>query len=245
MTIERSTIRNFLVILVAAAVAAVLLLRFRPDVNSQVPPPRVQPSFQRLSALIDAHIESIFSPLDGRIPPIPDQELRALREDFADGMSKDTPQAQQMHRTAVQLCDALLVAVQERERAATGLADTRSKAPGVALSQNKKKEEEEKRLFFEVSVLRRWVDSAKIHRDKTSSLYARLRAQEREFVAASSGDGAGSAGGDTVVLQHPVEVRLRYGTTVLPAGLSLRVVSRTDAGLIVDYAGETVTLPKR
>jgi hypothetical protein len=246
MTIRASTVRNFGILVLLGAVCALVYLHFfRPEKPARVVEvPPIQPAFQRLSALIDAHIGNIFSPLDGQVPPIPHQELRVLRENFADSLSKESARAQPIYQTAVQLCDALLLAIQERERALASLADTRSKAYGVALSQNKKKEEEEKRQFFEVGVARRWADNLKAHRERVVNLYSRLRAQEREFTANMDSSGTSEQVGNTIVLKHPTSVRLRYGTATLPAGLSLRIVRRTKFDVIVEYAGEHVAIPQ-
>ena len=55
--------------------------------------------------------------------------------------------------------------------------------------------------------------------------------------------GANADNPDQIVLKQPTPVRLKYGSAVLPAGLSLHVVSKTADGVVVDYAGEHVTLP--
>ena len=250
MTPSGKKVRSFGVLLLLAAVCAFLYVHFLrpakppPVVTMRVPtPPPVQPAFARLSALVDAHIDSIFSPLDGQVPPIPHQELRGLRGDFADSLRTASAKAQPMHQTAIQLCDALLLATQERERASLSLADARSKPYSVALSQDKKKEEKEKREFFEFAIFRRWADNSKAHRDTVVNLYDQLRSQEREFTAGAAALKPAAQAGDMIVLQRPTVVRLRYGSATLPAGLSLRVLERTADGLIVDYAGERVTLP--
>ena len=169
--------------LVLAALSALLYLRyFHPPEATHVGA-RQEPRITRLSALIDAHINNIFSPLDGQIPPIPHQELRVLREDFADALSKVPLQERFLYQTAIQLCDELLAAIQERERELASLADTRSKAYSVALSQNQKKEEADKRHFFEFNIARRWLENSKSYRDRVIALYARMRQQERQLLA--------------------------------------------------------------
>ena len=257
MTIHFSTLRNLAIVLLLSAVCALGYVHFfglgkftfverfygvpYPVVVDGRP---IEPEFQRLSALIDAHIETIFSPLDGKVPPIPHEDLRTLRESFADAVPKAAVRAQSMCQTAVQLCDALLGAIQERERASVSLADTRSKAYGVALSQDAKREEEDKRRFFEAGIARRWAESAKPHRAQVVGLYQRLRTQERDFTAGAEASDACPEIGKMIVLKHPTSVRLRYGTATLPAGLSLRVVGCTTFDWIVDYSGEHVTIPQ-
>ncbi len=126
MTIRYSTVRNFAIVLLLAAVCGLVYVHFfRPQEPKLVTAP--PPEFARLSALIDAHIDTIFSPLDGQVAPIPHQELRMLRGYFADGRTKASAHAQPMFQTAIQLCDTLLPAIQERERSSASLADTRSK----------------------------------------------------------------------------------------------------------------------
>lgn len=243
MTLRFSTLRNFVIVLLLAVVSAFAYVQFfRPEEPTRML--RVEPAFRRLSALIDAHIEAIFSPLDGPMPPIPHQELRTLREGFADSLPKAPASAQPIYQTAVQLCDALLVAISERERAALSLADTRSKAYGVALSHDRQREEEEKRRFFEAGVTRRWAENSKPHRSRVISLYERLRAQERGFTSSADGSQSTASVANTIVLKHPTSVHLRYGTATLPAGLSLRVVRRTNLDVVVEYAGEHVTIPQ-
>lgn len=200
------------------------------------------PEFARLSVLIDGYIDAVFSPLEAGMPPTPQHELRMLREHFADSVGKVSGRAQPMYQTAIQLTDALFAAIKERETSAASLSDMRSKAYGVALSQDKKKAEEERRKFFESNVLRRWADSSRSLRDGVVKLYTRLRQQEREFSVGGLPSAPGEPG-TMIVLQHPATVRLRYGSATLPAGLSLRVVDRTASGIVVEYGGERITLP--
>src|ERR1041385_6419795 len=228
MMIRASTLRNLLIVVLLAALFALAYVHFfRPQspqnvVEVPIPVPievrQIEPAFQKLSALIDAHIDSIFSPLDGQVPPLPHQELHILRENFADSLSKASSNAQPMYKTAVDLCDALMLAIQERERESASLADTRSKAYSVALAENKKKEEAEKRRFFESGIIRRWAENSKPHRDRVANLYSHLRAQERDFAAKLDSHEPGPQVGDMLVLRHPTSVRLRYGTATLPAG---------------------------
>jgi hypothetical protein len=52
-----------------------------------------------------------------------------------------------------------------------------------------------------------------------------------------------AANSDQLVLRQPTSVRLKYGSATLPAGLSLHIVSKTSDAVVVDYAGEHVTIP--
>ncbi len=56
-------------------------------------------------------------------------------------------------------------------------------------------------------------------------------------------NGGSTTDNDHIVLQQPTPVRLKYGNATLPAGLSLHIVSKTSDAVVVDYAGEHVTLP--
>jgi hypothetical protein len=49
--------------------------------------------------------------------------------------------------------------------------------------------------------------------------------------------------GDTITLQQQTPVHVKYGTTTLPAGLTLHVVSRDPKGITVEYNGELVVVP--
>jgi hypothetical protein len=161
----------------AAALCALIYLRYMPPIPAQKP---VQhPEILRLSTLVDGHINSIFSPLDGKVPPIPHQELRTLRESFADALNKSTGEEKALYKTAIDLSDVLLAAIRERETAAVSLGDTRSKPYSVALSPDQRKAEKEKRDFFEFSILRRWSDNSRSYRDRTVRLYTQLRTEER------------------------------------------------------------------
>jgi hypothetical protein len=63
------------------------------------------------------------------------------------------------------------------------------------------------------------------------------------FFRKHSGTSIASGESDHIVLRKPTPVRLKYGSAILPAGMSLRIVSKNADALVVDYAGENVTLP--
>jgi len=46
-----------------------------------------------------------------------------------------------------------------------------------------------------------------------------------------------------ITLTRPVEVKITYGKTTLPAGTQLRVVSRSSTGINAYYMGDTVVIP--
>ncbi len=238
MTVNYAFLRKFGAVLILAALSALLYLRLPSPHHHEYLPSE----FGKLSALVNTRSDAIFAPLDGNDSPMPPQELRTLRASFSEGRGVASANAQAMYSTAVELCDSLLRAIQERERVWISLADTRSKPFGVSLAQDKVREEREKRKFFEFAVLQRWADSSRNHRLTIGNLYSRLRIQEREFM---TGPSPQSNVGNTVVLKRPTTVQLKYGSTMLPAGMSLVVVDRSPSGVVVDYAGEHITLPEQ
>jgi hypothetical protein len=54
-----------------------------------------------------------------------------------------------------------------------------------------------------------------------------------------------AASAETIMLTQPVQVKLKYGVATLPAGLTLPIVGGDADGIVVEYAGEKVTLPPR
>lgn len=178
-------LRNFIFFLLSIAAAGFLYWKyFRPQ---PPPPPAEKPAKQavisRLSTFVDSHIDAIFSPLEGVVPPVPHQELRKLRENLIDTAKLATPAEKPMYDTAVGLCDTLLAAVKEREKAALSLADSRSKPVALSLSGDKSRDESDKRKFFEHEIMRRWLENSKAYRDKVNALYKRLRDLERQLNA--------------------------------------------------------------
>lgn len=184
-------LRNFIFLLLSIAAVGFLYWKyFRPGPPAappKPPPAKEQPPKQavisRLSTFVDSHIDAIFSPLEGVVPPVPHHELRKLRENLIDTTKLATPAEKPMYDTAVNLCDTLLAAVKERERAALNLADSRSKPVALSLSGDKARDEADKRKFFEHEILRRWLENSKTYRDKVNALYKRLRDTERQLNA--------------------------------------------------------------
>jgi len=78
-------------------------------------------------------------------------------------------------------------------------------------------------------------------RQQIDRLYAHEREAERapqEPVAANAGPAA-----NTITLDKPIQVKVKYGTATIQAGTTLPVVSRDANGVIVQYMGENVLLP--
>jgi len=176
--------RKFLLIISFAALCAFLYVHFRPVPPAKIAQPTKDTAIARLSTLVDSHIDSIFSPLEGSAPPTPHHELRQLRGLLADASHAAVRGEQATYNAAVQLCDTLIAAIQERERANLSLADTRSKAYAVGLSQNRLKEEADKRRFFEFTITRRWAENSQLYRNRVHSLYNYIREHERQQLTA-------------------------------------------------------------
>lgn len=262
MRITYGTIWKLAAVVALAAICALFYLKFlRPDhapnaegvaqpapnlielLKPKAPAPTVDPDFATLSALVDAHSDAIFSPLSGQGPSLPKPEVTALRSKFTAIIKTAPPRGQTAYQSAIQLCDALLLGMEERERSVASLADTRAKPHAAAMSANQKKELEEKKKFFESSIVRRWSENSKTYRAQIVTLRARLQDGQRQITQPSDSKMMAAQPGDTIVLQYPTPVRLKYGSTTLPAGLALRVVGRTSNSVTVDYSGEQVVVP--
>lgn len=173
-----SFVKRFLVVVALAAGCAALLVTF---VGSKFFWDRPEDGLAQLSTLVDAHIDMIFSPLESGPLPIPQHEVRALRERFVDAANAGKSRDRQTYSNAVKVCDGLLGALAERERESTSLADCRSKPYARGLSGNQLREEQEKRRFFEFAITRRWVEAAVVHRQKVFAAYSDLRENERNL----------------------------------------------------------------
>jgi len=73
--------------------------------------------------------------------------------------------------------------------------------------------------------------------------HERLPTNKPAEVAHAGTASSATTSSDHIVLQQPTQVRLKYGNATLPAGLSLQIVAKTADAVVVDYAGEHVTLP--
>ena len=246
MKISFATLWKLAALLALAAICALLYLKFlRPTDVSESKAPKsaaaeVDPNFARLSSWIEALGDGLFSPLEGKAPQPPPRDLIALRQEIVNTLRRSPSRGQPAYQTATELCDALLLAMQGREHFAASLAETRAKPHATGTSANPKREAEEKQKFFEASIAQRWSENSKTYRAQISNLRDRLRNDVRRISQASD---VTAQAGDTLVLQHATPVRLKYGTTTLPAGLALRVVGRTSNSVTVEYSGEHVVVP--
>jgi hypothetical protein len=76
-------------------------------------------------------------------------------------------------------------------------------------------------------------------------LYAREREAERQEQQAGT---AASLAADSITLDkaiQAIQLRMKSGMATIPAGTTLHGLRRDANGVVVDYAGENVTLPRR
>ena len=71
-----------------------------------------------------------------------------------------------------------------------------------------------------------------------------LAAREREAERAAEQSISGNAppAANTITLDKPIHVKVKYGTATIQAGTILPVVSRDANGVVVEYMGENVVL---
>ena len=163
-------------------------------------PPATQPLASGLFSLVDTNIDSIFSPLDTRIPPLPRGDLRALEEEFRDGILKAPASDRPVYELAIDACHALSVAMDEREKQLARLNDSRGKPHNAALGHSMSKDPKIAQIeidaakasaarmdkFFEAQIMNDWASAAKPIRQNVELMYARLREAERKRTAALS-----------------------------------------------------------
>src|SRR5205807_608634 len=104
--------------------------------------------------------------------------------------------------------------------------------------QNRKQEARQTDNFLTTQLKTQWTQRAIQLRQQINNLYAR----EREAESASHPPVASNAGpaGNTIILDKPVQVKVKYGTATIQAGTTLPVVSRDANGVVVQYMGENV-----
>lgn len=186
--------RKFLIVVMLVALAVGLHVRYNGWVMPKWPwaksikdqPPTKENAIAHLSSMVDEHINSIFAPLDGAMPPMSVHSLSKLRALLADGAAGTTGTEQLKYKTAVQLCDTLLSAIKERESCNVRLASSRTKPFAAGLSQNQVNEERTKREFFEGAIALSWAQTSQTYRERTNKLYQSLRQQERSGLSVSA-----------------------------------------------------------
>jgi hypothetical protein len=108
--------------------------------------------------------------------------------------------------------------------------------------QNRKQEAAQNDNFFNTQLKTSWTQRTLQLRQSINSLLTRQRdAEHTAQQAATAGNAAPAA--NTITLDKPVQVKVKYGTATIPAGTTLTVVSRDAKGVVVQYMGENVPLP--
>jgi hypothetical protein len=212
-----------------------------------------------LSRFGQAHLDQILSPIDQNVN-LPRNELMQMRESFMMWMAKAPPNEQQAWRTAIGVCDALNNAMDEREKARASLAGSSAVHGGYDLGahrkdrpgywehereqheeDNRKEEAAQKDVFLNTTLRTQWTKRAMQLRQNITGLHQRL--VQLELQAQQSAGQPAAALADTVILQKPTAVHVKYGDVTLPAGTNLHVVSRDPRGITVEYNGELVIVP--
>jgi hypothetical protein len=250
-------------------ISAVLLFAITAIALAQQKP--VQKPSDLLSLFSRNHLDGILSPIGQRVPvPLPHARVAELREKFADQCSKAHDVDKPMYQAAVAVCDAVSAAMDERQKAIASLQGsaavhgpsdlgahrkdiptrgTRADAQLAGLElqregheeQNRKQEAAQNDNFFNTQLKTNWSQRAAQLRQNINALYSRERDAERSTQQPAAAGAAPAA--DTITLDKPIEVKVKYGRATIPAGTTLPVVSRDANGVVVQYMGENVLLP--
>jgi hypothetical protein len=247
----------------------VALAQQKPGQQPAQKPPQ-KPS-DLLSLFFHNHLDRILSPIGQPRPvPLPRARVTELREQFIDQGSKAPEPKKPMYQAAIAVCDAVSAAIDEREKAIASLQGSaavhapsdlgahRKDIPnrggiGTAMladatlqreaheEANRKQEARQTDNFFTVQQKNQWTQRALQLRQQIDRLYAREREAEREPdqpAAANAGPAV-----NTITLDKPIQLQVKYGTATIQAGTTLPVVSRDANGVVVQYMGENVVLP--
>jgi len=237
--------------------------KHQPDQRAQQapPPPPVgsrAPSAE-LGDFFAAYLDRILAPLDQQIP-LPRNNVTQLRESFADRSSKCPPNEKPAYEAAVRVCNAVWQAMDEREKAVASLQGSAAvhgasdlgahrKDNPSSLEYERERHEERNRkheaaqndAFLITQLKTNWTQRTIQLRQTINQVYAREREAERPVQQTAGTAPAASA--NTITLDKPIQVKIKYGTATIPAGTTVTVVSRDANGVVVDYAGEQVRLP--
>jgi hypothetical protein len=256
---------NRLVIAAGFLLSATLLA-----LAQQEPPqkPHHKPS-DLLSVFFRNHLDRILSPI-GQPVALPRTRVSELRTQFADQWAKAPDAKKPMFQDAVRVLDAVSAAMDEREKAIaslqgsaavhgpTDLGAHRKDIPtrggiGTALladetlrreaheEKNRKQEARQTDNFLTTQLKTQWTQRAIQLRQQIDQLYAREREAEgeaRQSVAGNTGPAA-----NTITVDKPIQVKVKYGTATIQPGTVLPIVSRDANGVVVQYMGENVILP--
>jgi hypothetical protein len=138
----------------------------------------------RLSLFVDDHVDEILGPLplgteELVAAPSHTHGLRLLRENIRDLATTASPAESLRYATAVQLCDELLRASEERERHLVRLNDTRAKNNVSPLAVDPLKHKAERLAFFENGIALSWHEAVRKLRAAIDNRYRQLRELER------------------------------------------------------------------
>jgi hypothetical protein len=240
-----------------------------PQPNQQQHEPQL-PSVQ-LARFTAAHLDRILSPIDRRVP-LPRTRLSQLRASFANKWAQAPDREKAQYQTAVTVCDALNAAMDEREKALASLQGsaavhgpsdlgahrkdipthgTRADAQLAGLElqreaheeQNRKQEAAQNDDFLTTALKTNWTQRALQLRQSINSLLTRQRDAERAAQQPAATDNAAPAA-NTITLDKPIQVKVKYGRATIPAGTTLSVVGHDANGVVVQYMGEDVVLPR-
>jgi hypothetical protein len=217
------------------------------------------PPSMALSGICREHLDQILAPIDQDVN-LPRNQVMELRQSFINWMAKAPTNEQPAWHTAISLCDALNNAMDEREKARAGV-DAASSVHGATdlgahrkdrpryweyereknEAAQRKEEARQKDGFLNTTLRTNWTQRTARLRQNIVALQGRL--QELELKAQQRGGQAVLPSSDTITIQKPTSVSVKYGHVTLPVGTSLRVVSRDSRGITAEYNGELVIVP--
>lgn len=206
-----------------------------------------------------AQLDKILAPIDQPVG-LPRNEVIQLQQSFTDRGTKAAANEKPAYQAEINVCVAISQAMDEREKAIASLQGSASVHGPSDLGAHRKdnptwrdlaREGHEQRNrkqqavrddnFLTTQLTTNWSQRDLQLRQNINQLYARERDAERNAQQAGTNSVAAA---DTITLDKPVQVRVKYGTATLPAGATLHVISRGANGVVVDYGGENVTLPR-
>jgi len=207
------------------------------------------------------YLGGVLAPLDQRVE-MPRSLLTQLRESFLDRGSKAPPNEKPAYQAAVAVCNAVSKAMDERDQATSNLQAASSVHASYDLGahrkdrptwkelqrerqeeQNRKEQAAQKDNFLNAQLRTNWQQRALQLRRTIDQLYDREREAERQ-AQQLAGSAVAPPTVDNIILDKAIQIKVKYGTATIPAGTALRVISRDANGVVVDYAGENVTLPR-
>jgi hypothetical protein len=242
--------------------------------SAKHPPPKKHPQQQQqqpkpplgsrapsaeLGDFMNAHLDKILAPIDQPVG-LRRNEVMQLQQSFIDRGVKAATNEKPAYEAAINVCAAISQAIDEREKSIASLQGSASVHGPSDLGahrkdnptwrdlarerheeRNRKQQAAQNDNFLTTQLKTNWSQRTLQLRQNINQLYARERDAERSAQQASPNNVAAA---DTITLDKPVQVRVKYGTATIPAGTTLHVVTRDANGVVVDYGGENVTLPR-